>query len=225
MKVIGYCWAGEVEEGNEAPGQTIPQQIQLYAKRRRWPVRIQFEKPDHAFTEFAQRPWGRELLGMLLPGDILLVPDPSFLFRTPGQGRALLEVLRKKKAAVHSMDCGEDLVSEKSAPVLMSVLQAMEAFEAIVPAVRMRSRKRQQRIEGRYLGGNPPFGFIVDKDGRLRTDPKKLQALNFMKKRRAQGASLRVIAAELVKKGIDISHSGVASALRAASRAPDQQDD
>jgi DNA invertase Pin-like site-specific DNA recombinase len=162
---------------------------------------------------------------MLLPGDILLVPDPSFLFRTPGQGRALLEVLRKKKAAVHSMDCGEDLVSEKSAPVLMSVLQAMEAFEAIVPAVRMRSRKRQQRIEGRYLGGNPPFGFIVDKDGRLRTDPKKLQALNFMKKRRAQGASLRVIAAELVKKGIDISHSGVASALRAASRAPDQQDD
>lgn len=221
MKVIGYCWAEEVVEGDAPPGETVPQSIQLYAERHRWPVRIQFERPDYAFTEFAQRPWGRELLGMLRPGDILLVPDPSYLFRTPGHGRVFLETLLKKKVTVHCMDCGEDLTSQNGAAALMSVLLAMEEFEAQVPAVRMRSRKRQQKIEGRYLGGNPPFGFTADKDGKLRPDTKKFQALNLMKKRRAQGASLRAIAAELAKKGIKISHSGVASALRTAKAATD----
>jgi putative DNA-invertase from lambdoid prophage Rac len=218
MKVIGYCWAEVVEEGRESPDETIQQSIKLYAKRRRWPVRIQFEKPDHAFMEFAQRPWGRELLAMLHPGDILLVPDPSFLFRTPGHARAILQTLREKKVIVHSMDCAEDLASDKGAAVLMSVLQAMEAFETQVPAARMRLRKRQQRLEGRYLGGNPPFGFSADKDGSLRSDPKKLKSLNFMRRRKAQGASLRAIAAELGEKGIKISHSGVAAALKATER-------
>lgn len=228
MKVIGYCWAEVVEEGRESPDEAVQQSIKLYAKRRRWPVRIQFEKPEQAFMEFAQRPWGRELLSLLHPGDILLVPDPSFLFRTPGHARAILEALRRKKVVVHSMDCGEDLASDKGAAVLMSVLRAMEAFETKVPAARMRDLKRQQKLDGRYLGGNPPFGFTADtvgKDRILRADPKKLQSLNFMKKRKAQGASLRTIAAELCKKGIKISHSGVAAALQAASAAMNQQDD
>lgn len=225
MKVIGYCWAEEVEEGGESTGETVTQSIQIYAKRRRWPVRIQFEKPHHAFTEFTQRPWGREILGMLHAGDMLLVPDPSYLFRTPGHSRALLETMRKKRVVVHSMDCGQDLASEEPAAVLMSVLRAMERFEAEVPAARMRSRKRQQRSEGRYLGGNPPFGFTADKEGRLRADPKKLKTVNFMKKRRAQGASLRAIAAEMVNKGIKISHSGVASLLRSVNADPHQPDD
>lgn len=224
MKVIGYCWSEKVEEGKEPPGETIQQSIKSYAKRRRWPVRIQFEKPDYAFAEFAQRPWGRELLGMLRPGDILLVPDPSFIFRTPGHARAVIETLRRKRVAVHSMDCEEDLASDKSAAVLMSVLQAMEAFETQVPAARMRSQKRQQKLEGRYLGGNPPFGFTADKDGKLYADPKKLQFLKLMKKRKAQGAPLRAIAAELGRKGFKISHSGVAAALKAATGEKDEGD-
>ena len=224
MKVIGYCWAGSVEDGQDASSEAIQQSIQLYAKRRRWPVRIQFERPDHAFTEFAQRPWGRELLAMLRPGDILLVPDPSFLFRTPGHARSILENLRRKKIVLHSMDCGEDLASDKGAAVLTPVLQALEAFEDQVPSARMRLQKRQQKREGRYLGGNPPFGFSADKDGKLCPDPKKLQSLNFMKKRRSQRASLRTIAVELGQRGIKLSHSGVAAALKAVDRQNDEQD-
>lgn len=225
MKVIGYCWAEEVEEGYEQPRETVTQSIQLYAKHHRWPVRIQFEKPDHAFTEFTQRPWGREILGMLRAGDILLIPDPSYLFRTPSHSRMLLEVMRKKRVVVHSMDCGQDLASEEPAAVLMSVLRAMERFEAELPAALMRSRKRQHKSEGRYLGGNPPFGFTVDKNGNLREEPGKLQALNLMKKRKAQGASLRSIAVELAQKGIKVSHSGVAAALRGAKKETDEIDD
>jgi putative DNA-invertase from lambdoid prophage Rac len=221
MRVVGYCWAEEVDEGGELHRETVAQGIQLYATRRRWSARIQFEKPDHAFTEFAKRPWGREILSMLRQGDILLVPDPSYLFRTAGQGRELLDTLRKRGVAVHSMDCGDDLIAEKSVPVLMSVLGAMELFEAQVSAARMRSRKRQQKSEGRYLGGNPPFGYTVDKNGALRADPKKLHAMSLMKKRRAQGVSLRAIAAELAKKGINVSHSGVAAALKAADTEQD----
>jgi len=129
--------------------------------------------------------------------------------------------MRKKRVVVHSMDCGEDLASEESAAVLMSVLRAMERFEAEVPAARMRSRKRQHKSEGRYLGGSPPFGYTIDKNGNLREDPRKRQALNLMKKRRAQRVSLRAIAAELAQKGIKVSHSGVAAALKATDTVED----
>lgn len=217
MKAIGYCWAEALDEGDETPRETVQQAIELYARRRRWAVRIQLEASEHAFTEFAQRPWGRELLEILRPGHILLVPDPSYLFRTPGQGRLLLEALRKKKVAVHSMDCGEDLLSDKGAPALISVLRAMEAFEAQLPSARMRSRKQQQKAEGRYLGGNPPFGFTVNGDGTLLPDDGKARVLKFMRRKRAQGKSLRAIARELAEKGIKISHSGVAAALKAAN--------
>lgn len=214
MKVIGYCWSEEPEDGDAEPRATVQQDIQQYAKRRRWPVRIQFESPDHAYDDFSKRPWGRELLGALRAGDVLLVPDPSYLFRSPGQGRAFLEILRTKRVVAHCMDCGEDLASEKSNAMLISVLQAMAAFEAELPAARMRSQKRQNRTDGRYLGGNPPFGFAVGEDGKLFADPKKQRLLSFMKKRRSQGISLRMIASEMLEKGIKISHSGVAAALK-----------
>lgn len=224
MKVIGYCWSEELEEADAEPRATVQESIQLYAKRRRWPVRIQFERPDHAYDDFAKRPWGRELLGMLRAGDILLVPDPSYLFRSPGQGRMLLETLRKKKVAVHCMDCGEDLVSDNGNAMLMSVLRAMEAFEAKLPAARMRSQKHQKRTDGCYLGGNPPFGFLVGEDGKLVADPKKQRLVSLMRKRRSQGVSLRTIAAEMLEKGVKISHSGVAAALKSASSEVDQED-
>lgn len=224
MKVIGYCWSEELDDGDAEPRATVQESIQLYAKRRRWLVRIQFERPDYAYDDFAQRPWGRELLGVLRAGDILLVPDPSYLFRSPGQGRILLEALRKKKVAVHCMDCGEDLASDKGNAMLMSVLRAMEAFEAKLPAARMRSQKRQKRTDGCYLGGNPPFGFLVGEDGKLFADPKKQRLLSLMRKRRSQGVSLRIIAAEMLERGIKISHSGVAAALKSASSEVDQED-
>lgn len=224
MKVIGYCWSEALDDGDAEPRATVQQAIQLYAKRRRWPVRIQFESPDHAYDDFSQRPWGRELLGSLRAGDILLVPDPSYLFRSPNQGRVFLEIVRKKRVVAHCMDCGEDLASDKSNAMLSSVLQAMAAFEAELPAARMRIQKRQNRTDGRYLGGNPPFGFAVGEDGKLFVDPKKQRLLNFMKKRRSQGMSLRMIAAEMLEKGIKISHTGVAAALKGAISEVDQED-
>lgn len=222
MKVIGYCWSEEPEDGDTEPRATVQQAIQLYAKRRRWPVRIQFESPDHAYDDFSQRPWGRELIGSLRAGDILLVPDPSYLFRSPNQGRVFLEIVRKKKVVAHCMDCGEDLASDRSNAMLSSVLQAMAAFEAELPAARMRIQKRQNRTDGRYLGGNPPFGYAVGEDGKLFADPKRLRLLNLMKKRRSQGVSLRMIAAEMLEKGVKISHSGVAAALK--SEKPEIED-
>ncbi len=154
---------------------------------------------------------------MLRAGDMLLVPDPSYLFRTPAQGRVFLEWARKRKVIVHCMDCGEDLAGEKGAVLLMSVLQALESFEPQLPKVRMLSQKRRLKEEGRYLGGNPPFGFKVDADGMLRADSTATKAMKLIRRRRAQGVSLRGIAKELNKLGVKISHSGVASTLRAAN--------
>ena len=136
-----------------------------------------------------------------------------------GQGRKFLDWARKKKIIVHCMGSGEDLAGDKVAAQLMSVLQALEKFEEQLPAIRMRSQERQLKKEGHYLGSRPPFGFLLDGDGMNRPNSAADKAMRLMRCRRAQGVSLRGIAIELNRRGIAISHSGFASALRAADPA------
>jgi hypothetical protein len=74
---------------------------------------------------------------------------------------------------------------------------------------RLAVMKADQRQRGRYLVGNPPFGFRVDGDGKLVEDPEQLAVVQQMKAMRAEGLSLRAIAAKLAESGTTVSHMAV----------------
>ena len=79
--------------------------------------------------------------------------------------------------------------------------------------------KADQRARGRYLGGIVPFGFRRGDDGELVPHEAEQEAIGEMVTMRAQGRPLRAIADAVRRKGVRISHEGVAGVLRARSGA------
>jgi hypothetical protein len=66
------------------------------------------------------------------------------------------------------------------------------------------------------LCGDKPFGFDV-KDGELVPLPREQAAIRRMVKLRAEGTSLREIAAAMERDGFEISHMGVDKIVKAAA--------
>jgi hypothetical protein len=69
------------------------------------------------------------------------------------------------------------------------------------------------------LGGIAPFGWCVGEHGELAEVPEQQAAIRTMRELRQGGASLRQIAATMLKVGVMVSHAGVASALRSNGHA------
>ena len=75
--------------------------------------------------------------------------------------------------------------------------------------------KADQKARGRFLGGSVPFGYRLGDDGELAPHEAEQEATREMAAMKAQGRSLRAIAAEMQAKGHQISHVGVQGALKA----------
>lgn len=217
MKVIGYSWAIDEADDDAGEWEAARLSIEQYARRHRWQVRgIYLEDAREAFIAFDQRTQGRDVLRMLGRGDTLIVPDQGCLFRTASQGITILRMLQEREASVHSLDLGGDIARGKLSEVLIAILGPLAIGERQLPAERMRILKIRERSEQRYLGGKAPFGFTVNSSGELEPDRRRRAILRRMLTLRSQGHSLRAIAAAMRKERIEISHVGVANALKAA---------
>jgi putative DNA-invertase from lambdoid prophage Rac len=98
-----------------------------------------------------------------------------------------------------------------SSKLVSTILDAV----AEVERERLASMKAGQRQLGRYLGGSRPFGFKADADGRLIEDPAEQAVIRQMKAMRADGMSLRAIAARLAEAGTRVSHVTVQAIVNA----------
>jgi len=98
-----------------------------------------------------------------------------------------------------------------SSKLVSTILDAV----AEVERERLASMKAGQRQLGRYLGGSRPFGFKAAADGRLIEDPAEQAVMRQMKAMRADGMSLRAIAARLAEAGTRVSHVTVQAIVNA----------
>jgi DNA invertase Pin-like site-specific DNA recombinase len=125
--------------------------------------------------------------------------------------------LQKRQISVHSIALGGDIIKGKLFDLILSILAPLGKMELKLPGERVRARKQRERQIGRYLGGNPPLGYIVKSDGRLEADGTKKRLIRKILRLKASGMSLRKIASELQYSGIKISHSGVDKLLKSAA--------
>jgi len=79
-------------------------------------------------------------------------------------------------------------------------------------------RRSPQGSRGRFLGGSIQFGYRLSDGGALVPHEAEQEAIREMAAMKAQGRSLRAIAAEMQAKGHQISHVGVQGALKARRR-------
>jgi DNA invertase Pin-like site-specific DNA recombinase len=217
MKIFGYCWAGNHPETDSSEPAEGVELVRQYFKRRRWTGPIHLESPEEAFIDFHLRTTGENLLALLRPLDVLVVPDQNYLFRSASQGLNFLSRMHERSVAVHCVDRGTNIAQGKLLETFISILEPLALAEPQFLREQVRLRKRQGRLLGRYLGGNLPIGFSVNAKGELEPNGNREALLKMVLPMKVKGMSLRDIAEELQKKGYSISHTGVDRLLKSVA--------
>jgi DNA invertase Pin-like site-specific DNA recombinase len=171
---------------------------------------------------FAERPEGSRLWARLTKGDVLVASKLDRMFRSAGDCLTVVETLKARGVSLYLLDLNggaDDVSGSGIARLFLTIVSAFAEFERDRIGERIRATKRAQKARGEYLGGRPPFGWCVGEGGALVVDPEQQQALERMQEMRADGASLRAIAATLTGEGVQVSHEGVKKILAAADRA------
>jgi putative DNA-invertase from lambdoid prophage Rac len=200
MAIWGYA---RVEYAGDA---TIGEQrrwIKAYALGQNMKLeRVVIEQRGvRAYTPVADRPIGGPLFEKLVKGDIVIVALLDRLFGSAVDALKVVADLESRGVGLHILDLGGDMAGEG------------EIGHRLAEAIRQ--RKKDDKARGRYAGGTVPFGFERSDDGKLAKDKAKQQAIALMVEMKADGKSLRGIAAAVAAQGFKITHAGVAGILKA----------
>lgn len=163
-----------------------------------------------------ERPEGARLLATARLGDTIVSPKLDRLFRSAVDALSVLEDLKKRGVRLYLLDFGE--VTNGNGELVFGILSVVVQWERRMIRARIAEVKKDQRGRHRYLGGIVPFGWRVGDGGELVEVPEQQAAIRRMQELRAEGKSLRAIAAVLAADGVRISHEGVKQILAAHTR-------
>lgn len=151
------------------------------------------------------RPALQEALQAVGRGDALVVYSLSRLARSTKDTLAIAETLDRRGADLVSLS--EKIETTSAAgKMVFRLLAVLSEFERDVIAERTSMAMRHLQAQGRHIGGQVPFGFLVV-DGKLVASTYEQEAMKFAKNLRDLGFSLRSIAQVLEQHGF-LSRNG-----------------
>lgn len=132
----------------------------------------------------------------------LVVYSLSRLARSTKDAIAISDRLAKNGADLVSLSEKIDTTSA-TGKMIFRLLAVLAEFERDQTAERTRCAMGHLRSQGKRISGRIPFGYSLAENGTdLVPNPKEQDATVIMRELRAQGCSLRTIAAALTAKGI-----------------------
>ena len=146
-------------------------------------------------TPLVERPEGAKLLAILRPGDIVLTPKLDRMFRSALDALRVLERLHAQTIGLHMLDLGGDVTGNGISKLVFTILSAVAEAERDRIRERIVDIKRDQRRQGRYLGGIVPFGYRLGADGELIADAAEQAVIERARALRQAGRPLRAIQA------------------------------
>jgi putative DNA-invertase from lambdoid prophage Rac len=218
MGVYGYARVSTAEqaENGESLG-TQQRTLEGYAMMLGLKLyKVFVERGASGSKPLQDRREGKRLLDTLQHGDVVLTPKLDRMFRDARDALNVLDRLKKQGVSLHMIDLGGDVTGNGISKLVFTILSAVAEQERYRTHERIAEMKADQRKRNRYLGGDKPFGFDV-KDGELVPVPSEQAAIRRMVKMRAEGTSLREIAAAMERDGFEISHMGVDKIVKAAA--------
>lgn len=153
-----------------------------------------------------RRPGLMAAIDTLAKGDILLVSKRDRLGRDVVLVGMIEQLVRRKGARVVSA-AGEG--SDDDGPtgeLLRTIIDAFAQFERAMIRARTKSALAAKKARGERTG-TVPFGFTAGKGGALAREEVEQQALSTIAGLRASGMSLRAIACELERLGVQPKRS------------------
>jgi DNA invertase Pin-like site-specific DNA recombinase len=203
----------QADEGQSLLAQE--RQVRAYADLHGLTLNHVFiERGVSGSTPLGERPEGAKLLAIAKAGDSIVTPKLDRMFRSALDALGTMGALRDHSVSLHMIDLGGDVTGNGIAKLVFTILAAVSEAERDRIRERISDVKRDQKARGRYLGGTAPFGFTIGAEGELIPDPHQQDAIRFAISRKAEGASLRSIAAELQAAGHKLSHVVVGRLLR-----------
>jgi putative DNA-invertase from lambdoid prophage Rac len=215
MAVYSYTrvsTTAQAEEGESLGAQQ--RRVEGYAMQHDLIVDRHFvERGVSGSVPLIERPEGKTLLAILMPGDVIITPKLDRMFRSALNALGVLERLKQQGVSLHMIDLGGDVTGNGISKLVFTILSAVAEAERDRIRERIADVKRDQKTRGRFLGGSRPFGWQIAADGSLEPLESERNALLSMHRMQKGGKSLRAIAAAMQERGFAISHQGVKKAL------------
>jgi DNA invertase Pin-like site-specific DNA recombinase len=153
---------------------------------------------------------GKELLGALHKGDVLIAPSFAQLFLSAKDAVQSLRALSEQGVEVHIIDMGGKFDASLQHQSVMVALEAV-ARERRTPE----TEEKNKHDATSFTGGDVPFGYQVNDTGQLIPHAEEQLIIVEMEKLRGQGISFRGISEKLSKRTppVKLSYSGVRKIL------------
>ena len=223
MAVFGYCRVSTTRQASEGESlETQRRQIRGYADMHGFTLAgVEVEEGVSGSIPINERPVGGALLARLQPGDIVIAAKLDRMFRSALDALQVVERLKASGVKLHLLDLGGDIAGNGLSKLFLTIAAAFAEAERDRIRERISVVKADQKARGHFLGGSRPFGFQIKGEGkekRLVPDAAEQAAVARMVALKAEGKSLRAIAAEIAASGFNVSHVAVQKALAQAMR-------
>ena len=215
MAVYGYCRVSTMRQADEGLSLEVQRrQIRGYCEMHGLDLAdVVIEEGVSGSVPISQRPAGGALFSKLQPGDMVIASKLDRLFRSAIDALTVVEGLKARGVKLHLLDLGGDIAANGLSKLFLTVAAAFSEAERDRIRERISQVKADQKVQGRFLGGSWPFGY-ASMDGKLVPRPGEQEAIAQMKAMKAEGMSLRAIAAAVKAMGHNLSHTAVARVLR-----------
>lgn len=200
MKAVGYVRVST--EGQAVDGVSMDAQeakIRAWAELNNADEVLLFVDAGISGKRADNRPALQDALKAASRGDALVVYSLSRLARSTKDTLAIAATLDKRGADLVSLSERIDTTSA-AGKMCFRMLAVLSEFERDQVSERTCFALRYKRVNGEKTGGDVPYGFRLE-DGHLVEDEREQKAVALMTRLRAQGATLRAIAARLEAEG------------------------
>ena len=197
MAQIGYIRVSTDDQANSGLGL----EAQMAAILAEYPDAVIYAD-EGASSISSDRDGLQMALQTLSRGDLLVVAKRDRLGRDPMlMGWIELEC-KKRGARIVSM-AGEGTENDDPTSILMrDIIDAFARFERLQVGARTKAALAAKKARGEKTGGEVPYGFDADADGRLTPNQSEQDALEAIKELRGRGWTLQAICDDLTNRGV-----------------------
>jgi len=203
VAIYGYCRVSTLKQADEGESLDVQRrQIEGYAHMHGLTLtEVLVEGGVSGSVPVEERPVGGALFAKLGRGDIVIAAKLDRLFRSALDALKVVESLKGRGVKLHLLDLGGDIAGNGISKLFLTIAAAFAEAERDRIRERIGQVKADQKARGRYLGGSIPFGYRLDDDGELAPNEAQQGAIREIVAMKAQGLSLRAIAAEMQAEG------------------------
>src|SRR5271166_3801694 len=203
MAIYGYCRVSTMKQANEGESLDVQRrQIEGYALMHGLTLAgVLVEEGVSGSVPVEDRPVGGPLFAKLQRGDIVIAAKLDRLFRSALDALKVVESLKARGVKLHLLDLGGDIAGNGLSKLFLTIAAAFAEAERDRIRERISQVKADQKSRGRFLGGTVPIGYQLGDDGELAPVEAQQEAIREMIALKAQGQSLRAIAAEIAGEG------------------------